>query len=357
MLAVLAWTASTHGRRAWLGIAAMIGGGSLSLLACWAWLAAAGAWTPFLDIQVQMVIPYAQRRSDADTLSQTLGRLVRLNGLRGDLLPLFWAAPVALAPAMLATTRGRKDAWWGLGIALIWWFAAVTNVAVQGKFFDYHYLPMTAPTALILGLASAALIGRLFSKLRGGAYRALALTVLLAVSIAATPLGTRASDLLRVVTGTQDVDAYIASRREYSFPTYRVDEIRSVSKLLQDTTAPDARVFVWAFEPTIHVRAHRRGVSRFPYNGPFRPQWRNPEHDAELMQALRERPPEVIVVSSGDRFLGLAGSYQDSASLLRDFTELHNFITERYQKSERVGRYSLWRQKGSQASSTADGGD
>lgn len=357
MIAVLAWTASTSGRRAWIGIAPIFGGGLLVLSACWAWLAATGSWTPFIEIQVQMVIPYAQRRSNASTLGQTLERLIQLKGLRRDLIPLFWAAPLAFAPAALACARGRRGAWWALGVALSWWLAAIGNVAVQGKFFDYHYLPLTAPSALIFGLGSAALLRPALARLPRRPFQAITLVALIALSIAATPLGGRARDFGRVVTGVETVDAYIASRREYSFPSYRVDEIRRVSKLLQDTTGPDAHVLVWAFEPTINVRARRHSVSRFPYNGPFRPHWRNPEHDAELMQALRSSPPNVIVVGSGDRFLGLAGTYQDSAAILRNFVELNTFVKNRYLRSESVGRYSIWRLRESAAASEPEGGD
>ena len=61
------------------------------------------------------------------------------------------------------------------------------------------------------------------------------------------------------------------------------------------------------------------------------------------MEALRTRPPEVFIVGSKDRFLGLAGSYEDSATLLRSFHELSSFLEARYAPVQKVGRYSVFR--------------
>jgi len=343
MLVALGWVAATHGRRAWIGLPAMIFGGALTLSACALWLVNAGAWSAFVDSQLDLLPSYVERRSDANTATQTFARLVTLERTKLDLIPLFWAAPVALVPALVSVRRSGRQSWLGLGVVLVWWFAAVSNVVVQGKFFDYHYLPMLAPAALIAGLGLAVVLRRPLSWLHRRDFQVLSLAALLVLLVAVTPLGGRVRELGRVTLGGQTIEEYIGSRREYAFPAYNVGEIRRVSKLLQDTTTPDQRVFLWGYEPTINVRARRHTVSRFLYNFPLRVSWGDPEYEAELMQALRARPPDVIVVSSGDRFPGLIGTYKDSAALLRDFEELDAFVKERYEPAETVGRYSLWR--------------
>lgn len=345
MLVALCWAGSSYGRRAWLGIPAMLFGAVLTLAACWIWLVSADAWDAFLDSQIGLVAPYVGKRANADTVTQTLRQLVRLSGLKQDLLPLFWTGPVALVVAMIVTWRGNRTGWWGICIALTWWLAAVTSVAVQGKFLDYHYLPLIAPASTIAGLGAAALVARPLSWLRRGELRALALAALIALLVALTPLGGRALDLGRIIVGAQTIQQYLKSRREYAFPTYNVDEIRRVSDLLRETTTPEQRVLVWSFEPTINVRARRHTVSRFLYNYPFRVSRRNPEYDSELMGALHSRPPDVFIVRSGDRFPGFTDTYKDSETLLREFDELDAFVNERYEPAERVGRYSLWRLK------------
>ena len=166
---------------------------------------------------------------------------------------------------------------------------------------------------------------------------------LVAVAIAATPLGIRAGELARVTVGGQTIDEYIASRSEYALPLYNVGELRDVAELLRETTTPEQRVFVWGYAPTIYVRAQRHTVSRFLYNFPLRTGWRNAEYKTELMRALRAQPPDVFVVASEDRYYGLTGSKKDSAELLREFEDLNDFVASRYALDARIGRYSVFR--------------
>lgn len=343
MLAALGWVAASRGRAAWLGVPAMIFGGALTLSVCALWLVCAGAWGPFVDSQLSLLPSYVERRSDGSAVTPALARLVTLQRTKLDLVPLFWAAPAALVPALFCTRGSGRQGWFGLGLVLLWWLAAVTNVVVQGKFFDYHYLPMVAPTALIAGLGLAVVIRRPLSWLRRRSVQALGVAGLLVFLIAVTPLGGRFLDLARVTFGGQTMEEYIGSRREYARPGYHVGDIRRVANVLRQTTTPDQRVFLWGNDPTINVRAQRRTVSRFLYNFPFRMSWSDPDYEVELMQALRARPPDVFVVSSGDRFPGILGSYKDSAAVLADFHDLDAFVKARYQPAETIGRYSIWR--------------
>lgn len=343
ILIALGWVAQTHDRRAWIGAPAILLGGAFVLGACWLWLVGTGAWAAFLDSQLGLVAPYVEKRAYADSFAQTLGRLILLRGLRADLIPLVWATPIALPAVLAATWHGGRKAWLGLAVVLSWSLVAIGSAALQGKFFDYHYLPLTAPTALIFGYGLALLIRRLLARVRGHEARVLVILACIVALVAITPLGRRASDLALVTVGAESIEQYIEHRREYRFPTYDVADIRRVADVVQDSTTPDQRVFVWAFEPTINVRAQRRTVSRFLYNYPFRASEGNRAYEDELMQALRARPPEVFVVASKDRFPGFTGTYKDSTVLLREFTELHSFLEDRYHLAESIGRYALWR--------------
>jgi hypothetical protein len=259
------------------------------------------------------------------------------------LIPLVWAAPVALPAVLVVNWRGDRKAWLGLALVFSWWLVAIGSAGLQGKFFDYHYLPLTAPTALIVGYGLTLLLRGLFARVRRREARVLLVLTSIAVLVAVTPLGSRARDLARVTVGAESIEQYIARRREYRFPTYDVADIRRVAAVVRDSTTPEQRVFVWAFEPTINVRAQRRTVSRFLYNYPFRASEGNRAYQHELMQALRAHPPDVFVVASKDRFPGFTGTYKDSTVLLREFTELHSFLEEHYHRAESIGRYALWR--------------
>jgi hypothetical protein len=228
-------------------------------------------------------------------------------------------------------------------VVLAWWLIAMGSTALQGKFFDYHYLPLTAPTALIVGYGLALVLRRLLRRIPRPEARVLLILVSVVVLVAITPLGSRTRDLALVTAGAESIEEYIEHRREYRFPTYDVADIRRVADVVRDSTTSDQRAFVWAFEPTINVRAQRRTVSRFLYNYPFRAREANRAYEDELMQALRTNPPDVFVVASKDRFPGFTGTYKDSTVLLREFTELHSFLEEHYHRAESIGRYALWR--------------
>lgn len=341
MLLALASVVAKQGGRAWLGVVAMLAGGLLALGACWLWLAAGDAWSAFVEIQRDMVIPYVQRRSSADTVGATFAKLVQLRGTRADLLPLCLAAPLAAVPAAAGARRDGAASWWGIGIVLSWWLAGVSNVVVQGKFFDYHYLPLLVPAALLAGYGFSSLLRGPLSRMKGSWSRAATLAALAVTLIALTPLGSRFRDLASLALGDQTVDGYIATRREYSFPSYDVEEVRRVSELAQQLTVEEQRVFVWGFEPTINVRARRHTVSRFSSNRPFFPHLRSPELETELLEALHATPPDLFIVGSRDRVLGPTGTYEDSGTILRSFDELDAFVHDRYEPVQEVGRYSV----------------
>ena len=193
-------------------------GGLLSLGVCWIWLVGAGAWPAFVDSQLGLLPSYVERRASSETAAQAFERLIKLKGPRSDVLPLFWAGPVALVPALLALRKGNRAAWIGLGVALTWWLVAVGNVVIQSKYFEYHYLPLIAPSSLLVGLATPVLLGVPLSWLRRRELRGLALITLVATLIAVTPLGGRARDLARVTTGAQTMEQYVSKPPRVSLP-------------------------------------------------------------------------------------------------------------------------------------------
>lgn len=342
MIVALAWVASSRGRRSWLGLPAMLVGGLATLTSCWLWLVGTGAWSAFVQSQFELIPDYVGRKPAGQTPSELLTRLFTLKRTKTDLVPLFWAGPVGLAPAMLSSRPRTRTDWLAFAIPITWWLVAAGNVVVQGKFFDYHYLPLLAPSSMMAGVGIAALLRRPLASNPRREARVFLTVALMAAAIAMTPIGGRFRELARIVGG-QTIEEYVASRREYAFPAYNVRDIRRVSKLLRNTTTPEQRVFLWGYEPTINVRAQRHTVSRFLYNFPLRMGRDSSGYEEELMTALVTRPPDVIVVTKGDRFPGLTGTYKDSTALLVEFDELDAFVKERYEPAETVGRYSLWR--------------
>ena len=342
MLLALAWVRASYRQRVWLGLPAMLLGGLLTLGVCWAWLASGGAWDAFMDTQLGLA-SYIGHRADLSDIRRTLHWLFSLERTKTDLVPLVWTPFAALVPALISARPKNRADWVAWALVTGWWLVAFANVLVQGKFYDYHYLPLLAPSALVTGLGFSALLRLPLARVSKPGLRAAMVAGLIAVAIAATPMGGRAVELARVSVGGQTIEQYIASRSEYALSLYNVGEIRAVADLIEAKTTPEQRVFVWGYAPTIYVRAQRHAVSRFLYNFPLRTEWQNAQYKAELMRALRAQPPELFVVASEDRYLGLTGSKKDSAELLRDFEELNDFVASMYSLETKIGRYSLFR--------------
>ena len=342
MLLALAWVRASYRHRVWLGLPAMLLGGLLTLGACWAWLSSGGAWDAFMDIQLGLA-SYIGHRADLSDIRRTLYWLFSLERTKTDLVPLVWTPFVALVPALITARPKNPASWLGWALVAGWWLIAFGNVLVQGKFYDYHYLPLLAPSALVTGLGFSALLRLPLARIPKPGLRAAMVAGLISVAIAATPMGGRAVELARVTVGGQTIEEYVASRSEYALSLYNVGEIRAVADLIEATTTPEQRVFVWGYAPTIYVRAQRHAVSRFLYNFPLRTEWRNAEYKAELMRELRAQPPDVFVVASEDRYVGLTGSKKDSMELLREFEELNEFVASLYSPETKIGRYAIFR--------------
>lgn len=344
MLLAMAHAALHRGRGAWWALPSVIAGGLVPLVGTWGWLVAVGAWEAFLDVQLELVPAYVRKTAKARTVGSAIERFFSFNGHKVDVALLVWAGVGAVLPASIrAVVEGRRGLLTGLLIAS-WWGIGAVAVLTQGKYYDYHYLPLLAPTALLVGLALDLLVGWI-----GGftwPWARLPLAGLLVVgAIAATPLGGFVSDVVEVATGQRTWEDYLARERRYRYRDYNLDEQRRLAEHLRTVTTPDERVFLWGFDPAVHVWAQRRGTTRFLYNYPFRVSWGNAAYKAELLEGLRADPPSRFIVASADATPGVTGSRKDSARLLREFRALSDFLGEGYTREVVVGRYTVYRRR------------
>lgn len=333
-----------RGRRAWLALPALAVGGVLPLAGTWAWLVGVGAWEAFLDVQTELVPQYVQRTAKARTAWQAVERLFRFSSHKRDVAILWWAGLGAWLPAVGLSVLGGRRGVLALGVVGSWWLMGVVGVLTQGKYYDYHYLPLLGPTAILVGMGIIAML-RLPAGFVPPWARWTAAAAVVVGFIALTPLRDTVEDAAAIATGQRSWASYLRTRRQYRYRDYNLDEQRQLVVHLRSTTAPDDHVFVWAFDPAIHVWAQRRGTTRFLYNYPFRVDWGNPAYEAELLEGLRAAPPEVVVVASGDHTYGVTGSKKDSARLFRELVPLRDFVQDGYDRETRIGRYEVWRRR------------
>jgi hypothetical protein len=84
-------------------------------------------------------------------------------------------------------------------------------------------------------------------------------------------------------------------------------------------------------------------ASRYIYDVPQRAPWSREQTRAELMDDLRERPPDIIVVERGDAVPQVTGTPLDSRSELQTFAELRTLLADRYIAGLDVPKFHVFR--------------
>ena len=238
--------------------------------------------------------------------------------------------------------RGREGALHVFAIVVLVLF----GVALQAKFFPYHYDAAIALTGLLAGWG--------FWKLWVLAERPLgtvAVGTLAAVSIVlALQQATRAADReslwarcdLRLTALLNPRARDVISEQLYPMADVHEATNRRVAAWLRTQTPPDASIYVWGFEPIIYDLAGRRPASRYVYNVPQRTEWAGERSRALLIEELDRSRPAALVVEHGDRIPWVTGNMRDSAEALHDFPGLQALLETRYEHVGSIGQFDLY---------------
>jgi hypothetical protein len=304
-LASWAWR-TARGPARGRALAAVAAGVTLPGMAALAWLGWTGGLGAFADITLGYLIPLYSRLGRADLLHELAVRDYGVSVLLG------LAAWAGLGIAALA--RGRR--WRALAILVTGLAYGALHFWVQGRGWEYHFYPAalfaTALGAAGLGVASAD--GR----------RALAVALMLALGVTTGALWTKGQRNL--------APAWIAAKLA------RVDHL---SAALRPIVAAGGTVQV--LDTTgggIHalLRLRAREPSRFLYDFHFYHHVSHPyvrRLRAELMGALRARPPSAVVVFE-------AGWPDGGYERLTGFPELQRWLLDGYRVAQEGDGYRLY---------------
>lgn len=258
------------------------------------------------------------------------------------------AAFGVIAAAVMRPIHGRERE--GIFLLLGVISIQVAGIAMQGKFFQYHYGATVPLVAFFGGLGLYKLYRRCVTG-GSGALLAFAAFVVVGATMrtAVRDLGSvweralhRTSFLLRTSPlKTRE----LLDKKLYRVADYDLDANRRVAMELRQRTAPGEAVFVWGFEPGIYWLAERRVPTRFIYNVPQRARWGRDATRHELLSALERDPPRVIVVQHGDRFWWVTGDDYDSAEALRAFAELDAMLRDHYSLATTVSDFDVYERK------------
>jgi hypothetical protein len=222
--------------------------------------------------------------------------------------------------------REREGVFHVLGVLAF----VLVGVALQGRFFAYHYGAAVPLAALIGGLG-------LYKLVRLGERHALGVVALAAALLWLA----NANGLQGSIPGS-----FLERVQVFDDGRARNFETRRTAAWVSTHTEPGDAIYVWGFQPMLYGLADRRPASRFVYNAPQRAVWYGGRARPLLMSELERERPAAILVESGDVHPGTTGNELDSAQVLERFPKLRRFLRDGYAPVETVGRFTIHLRKG-----------
>jgi hypothetical protein len=335
-------------------------GFAVPIIACVGWFAANGALDDLIEVHLRWTV----------TMYSGIAQpwLTRVQDMIGWLLTSKFAVALGLSVAgllFLARTR-RTDA---ILIGL-WLGLALFNVVLQGKYWQYHWLVVYPPLAVLTGVGVHALArlaaAPVTSASDAGVDRDVALVArtlpiaLIAVAFAAA-IFIPSLEIYRWVkaeVGLTNANEY--DRMQFGpygrGPDTFVDIARHIGA---NSTERDA-VFVWGDIQGINYLSARRSPTRFGYVRALirkRDTHFRPKYLREFFGALQAKPP-TYVVAMDERWCNVrvqSGVSSDDhiafpLLCLSDLPDFQRFVNERYALERAFGNAILLRLRTSVAS-------
>jgi hypothetical protein len=321
----------------WLGL-----GGALPVLVCIGWFALRGGLRDFYWTMAEFTPGYTTLSWVGRRASDMLYYAIEEAFFKFSAL----AAAGVIAAITIAPLgrREREGLFLLLGVIAI----HVAGIAMQGKFFAYHYGATLPLIALLGGLG----LYKLWRKcLQGGPGGAVAFFSFVAVAV---PMRYAVRDLpqfvwersfirLQYLLRLAPYDSREAMDQQLSYVAdYDLMADRQVAREVRARTRREDKVFVWGFEPVIYWLSGREPASRFVYNVAQRSPWQADYARKELLADLAKNPPALVIVQSRDVFPSVTGDTLDSRDSLPGFPELKRLIDTRYTFSKTIEDFELY---------------
>jgi hypothetical protein len=310
---VAAWAATTEdGRPPWSALAAGIGGAAVVPVVVLLWFWLRGGLGDLLEVQLEFNrTSYRASTPVPDQLGAIRNYLVSQVGV---------ALPVAAlgTVALLARRRGSGV------VALCWLLTGLAVVVSQGRFFTYHWVPLSAVLAVTAAVGCAQLV-----EARVPA------AVLAGTLLVASAWGPVDAAVRRVIDARADDRTY---RDAFVKADFSAAKDKRISAWLREHTEPDDAVLLWGYEPAVFFLSHRSSATRFGYTLPVvgeggRTRLVN-RYRAELVADVRRDPPPYVVIVEGDTNPVVPDG---SRRAFEEFPELESFVSSRYEEVATIG--------------------
>jgi hypothetical protein len=307
-----------------------------------------GALGEYLYAQFRFARHYASLGGPYAYDRLTLGNY--LSGLRGSLMWFAASRLLLVAPALAAiVVGGVLRAGGGVRLCALLLAAAVVGVAVQAKFFVYHWHPVLPFLALLAGWAWAELWRALrlrFKPARATAVIGAMVATLLFFTPQITDPGVREwQDLVRFARDRSYRSLYYDRFGLWGHGTYSFRASEEVANYVAARSQPGETVFVWGYDPNLYLISRRESASRFlsllPLMTTFTPEkWKR-----EFVAELERKRPAFILIQRGENARWISGRADDSAEWVTEFVPFNEFIIHNYRFDRRIEDYYIYQRR------------
>jgi hypothetical protein len=207
----------------------------------------------------------------------------------------------------------------------VWLAIALACVAIQGKFFVYHWLITFPPLLCIAGIG----LSRLYQETAfGRVFTAVSIGIFIA-GVANLP----ARDTIQAakyLAGIQSREEYLGKFMRYN---YQPLSTLTAAAYIQSHTRSDETVAIFGVDTGVQFLSGRAAATRFMLVTPLRvPSDYRQDYRKEFIADLEKNIPRYIVL----------GTDEDETTI-SDFPELKAILSGRYRLETRIGKLGLYR--------------
>ena len=326
--AALAWLLM-RARFRWADIAGFVVGLVISLAAGAGAMVATGAWDALLE-SARVTSAYTALGLNLADFVAAMQTALGFRWSQWGLLFLLGLVGLiaGLWPRLTPDRRARRMTL----VVLVWLLAGLGMMVSQAKAYDYHWLPMLPPLAILGGIGATALTRR-FPR---WAQVAAALTVF-ALALAAVW-----GPALPYLSGSEDQLAYFD---RFQGGEMNAGESQRVVEYLRAHNVPGDSLYIWGFRPEIYYLAGLNPATRFIFQFPLAADWYPQDWRQANVDTLWAALPPYVAVLQADYMPWVTGSHDDSNTLLQRYEELNDWLIYNYEPETQIGNFFLWRRK------------
>lgn len=229
-----------------------------------------------------------------------------------------------------------------LFVIVIWWVAAAVHLGVQNKYYEYHFLPLLAPLALMIAqfLFEAIIFPQLFN------FAIASLGLLLAVfPYFYSDFPGRYILLFSAISNKTSLNSIYSLDK---FGPYNGGDFSSranidVADYIVSHTKPVESIFIWGFEPGIYFLSQRQNATRFIYNFPLYGPNTSLKLQQEFNLSIQAQKPVYILIVRNDAIPWVTATTEDSWAAFNSFEDFHNFVSENYHVETTIEDFTIYR--------------